>query len=176
MNIPQASVRTAQPRRYWVAVASAEHARLGKAGFMQVNHGKEGPLKRLRMGDGILYYSPTETFRGKDRLQAFTLIGYVHDERVYQVDMGTGFMPYRRDVDYAVADEAPIRPLLDKLEMTRGKSDWGYRLRFGLVEITRTDFVTIAEAMQARFPAPAPEQPCGSGAPVPLAPLRHARA
>lgn len=33
--------------RYWIAVASAEHARRGKAGFMQVNHGKEAPLRRV---------------------------------------------------------------------------------------------------------------------------------
>jgi hypothetical protein len=46
--------------RYWIAVASAGHARRGRqAGFMQVCHGKGGPLRRLRAGDGIVYYSPT---------------------------------------------------------------------------------------------------------------------
>ena len=42
--------------KYWIAVASAEHARRGKAGFMQVNHGKKGPLQRIRAGDGVVYY------------------------------------------------------------------------------------------------------------------------
>lgn len=153
------SARMPAPRRqqkFWIAVASAEHARRGRAGFMQVCHGKEAPLKRLHKGDGIVYYSPTETFKGKDRLQAFTLIGYVRDERVYSVDMGEGFVPCRRDVDYAEAEQAPIRPFLDRLDLTRGRPDWGYRLRFGLVEITRNDFFTIAGAMGARFYAPRP--------------------
>ena len=70
-------------RRYWLAVASADHARRGKAlGIMQVGHGKGAPLRRLRPGDGVVYYSPTVTLGGKDRLQAFTLIGYAKDDRV----------------------------------------------------------------------------------------------
>ena len=102
-------------RRYWVAVASADHARRGKAiGIMQVSHGKGGPLRRLRPGDGVVYYSPTVTFGGKDRLQAFTLIGTVKDDRVYQVDMGEGFRPFRRDVRYLEAQEASFLPLIDK--------------------------------------------------------------
>jgi EVE domain len=41
--------------RYWIAVASADHARRGhQAGFMQVCYGKGGPLRRLRAGDGIV--------------------------------------------------------------------------------------------------------------------------
>jgi EVE domain-containing protein len=62
----------------WIAVASAEHVRIGRAqGFMQVCHGKAAPLRRLAPGDRIAYYSPTESFGGKDRLQAFTAIGVV---------------------------------------------------------------------------------------------------
>lgn len=37
---------------FWIAVASAEHVRRGLAqGFMQVSHGKEAPLKRVRPGE-----------------------------------------------------------------------------------------------------------------------------
>jgi hypothetical protein len=137
-----------EDRRFWVAVASADHARRGKElGILQVSHGKAGPLRRLRAGDGVAYYSPTVTLGGKDRLQAFTLIGTVKDDRVYQVDMGEGFHPFRRDVTYAEANEASILPLLDQLELTRGKRNWGYSFRFGLVEISRRDFATIAAAM-----------------------------
>ena len=54
-------------RKYWIAVASADHTRRGKAGgFMQVNHGKAAPLRRVQPGDGVIYYSPTETMGGKD--------------------------------------------------------------------------------------------------------------
>jgi EVE domain len=135
-------------RRYWVAVASTDHARRGKElGIMQVSHGKAGPLRWIRGGDGVVYYSPTVTLGGKDRLQAFTLVGTVKDDRVYQADMGEGFHPFRRDVTYAQANEAPILPLLDRLELTRGKRNWGYSFRFGLVEISKHDFDLIAAAM-----------------------------
>ena len=151
----QAGMSTEHPmttgQHYWIAVASADHARRGKElGIMQVCHGKGAPLRRVRPGNGVVYYSPTTTFRGKDRLQSFTLIGRARDARVYQVDMGEGFRPFRRDVDYVQADEASILPLLDRLEFTRGKKNWGYAFRFGLVEISSADFNLIAQAMNAK--------------------------
>ena len=139
-----------RPSCYWIAVASAEHARRGKAGFMQVNHGKAAPLKRVHPGDGVAYYSPTETFRGKDKLQAFTLIGRVKAGDIYAGEMA-GWTAFRRDVEWADACEAPITPLLDCLDFTKGKSNWGYQLRFGLFEISKADFDTIAHAMDAQF-------------------------
>jgi hypothetical protein len=136
---------------YWIAVASAAHVRRGRAeGFMQVGHGKAAPLKRIKPGDGIVYYSPTVTLGGKDKLQAFTAIGTVKDREPYVVDMGKGFKPYRRDVTWAKAKEAPIRPLLDALEFTAGKANWGYQLRFGLFAISAADFRLIARAMAAK--------------------------
>jgi hypothetical protein len=135
--------------KYWIAVASAEHARRGKAGFMQVNHGKKAPLQRIRAGDGVTYYSPAETMGGKDRLQSFVTIGRVRDEELYQGVMGGDFVPWRRNVEYLEAAEAPIGPLLDTLEFTRGNRNWGYQMRFGLFEISEHDFRVIAGAMGA---------------------------
>ena len=132
--------------KHWIAVASAEHARRGKAGFMQVNHGKKAPLKRISPGDGVIYYSPTETFGGKDKLQAFTLIGRVKHGEIYPGEMG-GWTAYRRDVEWRDAGDAPIAPLLDKLDFTKGRTNWGYQMRFGLFEITAHDFGLIAKAM-----------------------------
>src|SRR5262249_31349033 len=61
---------------HWIAVASAEHVRRGRReGFVQVSHGKAAPLKRIKPGDRVVYYSPTVTLGGKDKLQAFTAIG-----------------------------------------------------------------------------------------------------
>jgi len=137
--------------KYWIAVASADHARKGRAGFMQVNHGKKAPLQRMSAGDGVAYYSPTESFRGTDRLQAFTLIGRVRDDELYVGHMAEGFTPWRRNVDYATSSEAPIAPLLEKLDFTRGNRNWGYQMRFGLFEISEADFRTIAEAMGAEL-------------------------
>jgi hypothetical protein len=142
---------------YWVGVACAAHVRGGRAGgFMQLGHGKAAPLKRVKPGDRIVYYSPTVTLGGKDRLQSFTAVGNVKDREPYQVDMGDagmgkGFIPYRRDVTWAKANEAPIAPLLDKLEFTAGKTNWGYKFRFGLFPISKKDFRLIANAMGVEF-------------------------
>jgi hypothetical protein len=134
--------------RSFIAVASAEHVRRGRAGgFMQVNHGKAAPLRRLQVGDRVVYYSPTATFRGTDRLQAFTAIGTVRGAP-YQVDMGGGFRPFRRDVDWDAAEEVPIKPILDRLAFAAGKPSWGYQLRFGLLEISEQDMQTISQAMR----------------------------
>ena len=120
----------------WVVVASAEHVAIGRAGgFMQVGHGKGTPLKRLHAGDRIAYYSPVRVFGSKDACQAFTAIGTVRDDRIYQGRMADGFEPFRKDVDWRVADEAPIRPLLDTLSFTVGKSNWGYAFRVGLLKV-----------------------------------------
>jgi hypothetical protein len=143
----QKSPRLAQ---YWIAVASAEHVRRGRAGgFMQVCHGKGAPLKRIRTGDYVCYYSPTTNFGGSDRLQAFTAIGRVWDGDAYIFDMGEGFHPFRRDVAWAEAVEAPIRPLLEALDFTAGKQSWGGPFRFGLFSVSARDFQTIADAMGA---------------------------
>jgi len=135
----------------WVAVASAEHVAIGRAqGFMQVGHGKGAPLKRLHAGDRIAYYSPARVFGGKDACQAFTAVGVVRDERVYQGDMGDGFKPFRKDVDWLEAREAPIRPLLESLSFTSGKTNWGYALRFGLLKVTEADMEVIVQAMHVK--------------------------
>jgi hypothetical protein len=135
----------------WIVVASAEHAQRGRvAGFIQAGHGKASPLRRMKAGDGVICYSPTATFGSKDRLQAFTSIGTIKDDNVYQADMGDGFRPFRRDVTYLDADAAPIGPLLNELDLTTGNRNWGSRFRFGLVPITPGDFEKIAAAMNAR--------------------------
>jgi hypothetical protein len=134
----------------WIAVASAEHVRRGRAaGFMQVCHGKAAALRRVRPGDRVAYYSPTEEFRGRTSLKAFTAIGVVRAGEPYQVDMGGGFHPFRRDVDWLPGREFPIAPLLDQLEFAAGRRNWGYQLRFGLFAVSDHDLGVIAAAMQA---------------------------
>ena len=138
-------------RSFWIAVASANHVARGRAGgYMQVCHGKEGPLKRLRRGDGVVYYSPTETFGADDVCQAFTAIGTVNDNAPYRFDMGGGFLPFRRNVDWAAASRARIRPLLVHLDFTRGRANWGQPFRVGLFRISAADHAAISEAMGLR--------------------------
>ena len=141
----------------WVAVASAEHVATGRAqGIMQVGHGKGAPLKRLHAGDRVAYYSPVRIFGTKEVCQAFTAIGTVRDERVYQGDMGGGFHPFRKDVDWLPSQEADIRPLLQALSFTQGKTNWGYAFRFGLLKVTAVDMNVIMQAMNAKVPSHAP--------------------
>ena len=141
---------TERGRKYWLAIASADHVQRGRAeGFMQVCHGKSAPLRRVKLGDGVVYYSPAQTMGGKDKLQSFTAQGVICGDGVYQVDMGQGFSPYRRDVQWSDTMIIPIRPLLDRLELTRGKSNWAYPFRFGLLEVTTHDYQLIAQAMAA---------------------------
>lgn len=120
---------------------------------MQVCHGKAGPLKRVRPGDYVVYYSPTSVFRGQDKLQSFTAIGVVDDESPYQASMGGGFFPFRRNVNWCAAREAPIKPLVGRLEFTTAKRNWGFQLRFGLFEISEHDIKMIAAAMDAQLSA-----------------------
>ncbi|MCG5243936.1 EVE domain-containing protein [Azospirillum doebereinerae] len=141
--------------RNWIAVACAEHVRRGRAGgFMQVCHGKAAPLRRIRPGDRVAYYSPTETFRGRDRLQSFTAIGVVRAGEPYPFDMGGGFVPFRRDVGWVEGVETPIAPLLDRLEFSAGVRNWGAPFRFGLFAVSGHDAERIAEAMGVALPLP----------------------
>ena len=140
--------------RHWIAVAARDHVRAGvTGGFCQVCHGKAAPLRRMQPGDRIVYYSPRTAMRGGETVQAFTAIGSVADGTPYQYDMGGGFVPHRRDVRFFPARDAPIRPLLDSLSFTRGRSAWGAAFRFGVLEITAGDYAAIAAAMGAADPA-----------------------
>lgn len=132
----------------WLAVASAEHVRVGRAqGFMQVCHGKAGPLRRIGTGDGVVYYSPATFMGGKDGLKSFTALGWTKAGAPYRFDMGGGFLPYRRDVDWAVAHEVPMTGLVGRLDFTASRN-WGYQLRLGLCPLSEHDFGLIAEAMK----------------------------
>lgn len=117
-------------------------------GFMQVCHGKQAPLKRLRAGDLVAYYAPAQTMGGKDGLQSFVAIGEVQAGDPYLFDMGGGFVPYRRDVRYWSARSTPIAPLLDHMQFVEDRRRWGYKFRLGLFEIPATDMQLIANAMQ----------------------------
>ena len=139
---------------YWIGVAAANHIAKGREGsFMQLNHGKSAPLKRMKAGDIIAYYSPVTIFGGTEKLRAFTAIGRVKEGEPYLGDMGGGFKPYRLDVEWLASEFAPIEPLLETLEFTRGKKSWGYQFRFGFFAINESDMRVIAQAMNcAIFP------------------------
>jgi hypothetical protein len=135
-------------RKNWIAVACAEHVRRGQQlGIMQVCHGKAAPLRRVHPADRVAYYSPTLAFQGSEKCQSFTACGVVREGPVYQADMGGGFLPFRRDVEWLSTRKIPIRPLLDKLDFTRGQRSWGYAFRYGLFVISDHDMDLIMREM-----------------------------
>ncbi len=134
--------------RYWIGVAARDHVMKGVAGgFCQLGHGKEAPVRRLHPGNWIAYYSPRTAYGAGEPVQAFTAIGRIRPGEPYQGEMGGGFLPFRRDVAWAKGREAPIHPLLDRLSLTGGKTNWGYAFRRGSFAVPVEDFTLIAEAM-----------------------------
>lgn len=136
-------------RRFWIAVASRNHVMKGvEGGFAQVCHGKCSPLKRMRQGDGLIYYSPRLEFDGKEPCRAFTAIGRIVDGQAYEIDMGAGFIPFRMNVAFLNCIDAPIESLIDQLSFIKNKKRWGFPFRVGHFEIARVDFDLIAMAME----------------------------
>lgn len=137
-------------QKYWMLVASKDHVQKGIAeGIAQACHGKMAPLKRMKPGDGVIYYSPRVTFQEKELCQQFTAIGTVVGEAPYEFAMHSHFKPFRLDVVYKPATPVAIQSLLNHLQFIENKKSWGYQFRFGFFEISAQDYATIAKAMQA---------------------------
>jgi hypothetical protein len=102
----------------------------------------------MRRGDWLVYYSPRTSLRDGEPLQAFTAIGEVADDDIWQADQG-GFTPWRRRIAYidGTADVG-VRALAAKLKLTSAPN-WGSQLRRGLIELSPGDFAVIRSAMTA---------------------------
>jgi hypothetical protein len=136
-------------RRYWLGVVSRAHVERGVVGgFAQLCHGRAAPLRRMHAGDWLIYYSPrTEMRPDAPKLQAFTALGQLVDDRVYEHDMGGGFVPYRRDVAYEPVRTVPLDELKPRLRLV-ATPGWAMRLRRGHVELDAHDFALITTAMR----------------------------
>lgn len=133
---------------HWLGVVSRAHVERGVAGgFAQVCHGKAGPLRRMQPGDWLIYYSPSTEMRGGAKLQAFTALGQMLDDRIYPYDMGDGFVPYRRNVRYEPVRPVPLEALSTELHLT-ARPNWGIALRRGHLALDAHDFALIAEALR----------------------------
>jgi hypothetical protein len=132
----------------WVNTISRDHVQAGvEGGFTQAGHGRASRLKRLGAGDWLVFYSSKTSVEGGERLQAFTAMGQIADDELYQVEMAPGFVPWRRNVNFVDCVETPIAPLIDSLSFINDKKRWGYVFRFGLFEIPQRDFELIKRAM-----------------------------
>ncbi len=132
--------------KYWIIVASKDHVMRGVSlGIAQSGHGKLSGLARMNKGDMIAFYSPKVRFESDDPLHAFTAIGEIADEDVFQVEESPDFKPFRRTVRYIKTGEVRIRSLIPDLTFIRNKKSWGYTFRFGILEIPEEDFFRISE-------------------------------
>ncbi len=138
----------------WIGVVSRSHVQIGvRGGFIQLNHGKKAAVQRLKAGDRLAMYSPRTAYPDGETLQAFTALGLVTTGEVYQVEMSPDFKPFRVDVNFFPCQEAPIRPLIDKLSFIKSKTHWGAAFRFGYLKVPESDFALIADAMKTQAPA-----------------------
>ena len=137
--------------KFWICVVSKEHALKGiDGGFIQACHGKLAPLKRMKVGDFVMFYCPNITFLGKEKYQQFLGVGQVVDNQVYQYAMTDNFKPFRMNIKYLENSsiiETPIHGLINSLTFIQDKTHWGYMFRFGHFEIPKLDFDLIINAM-----------------------------
>jgi len=133
--------------RYWIAVASLDEVEAAvTGGYVEVSHGKAGPLERMRPGDRVAFYSPRTRSSGGEALQSFTALGEVVDAPLFQT--AAAHQPFRRAVRWQGVTPAPVRPMLEALEFIRNKRHWGAAFRFGYLRVGRGDFARIAAAME----------------------------
>ena len=129
-------------------MVSRSHVQRGvEGGFIQLNHGKKAPVQRLKAGDRLALYSPRTDCPDGQPLQAFTALGVVATGQVYQVEMSAEFKPYRVDVGFLPCQEAPIKPLVERLSFIKSKTHWGAAFRFGFLKVPEEDFALIESAM-----------------------------
>ena len=92
-------------KKYWIIAASKDHVKKGiAAGFAQACHGKSSPLKRMKKGDCIVYYSGKQTIGKPEKCQEFTALGEVTDDEIYQFKVSEDFCPSRRNIEFWQSD------------------------------------------------------------------------
>ncbi|TCD02115.1 EVE domain-containing protein [Pedobacter frigidisoli] len=134
--------------KYWIIVASKDHVKSGiEAGIAQACHGKSSPLKRMKKGDFVIYYSGKQTLGQPDKCQGFTALGKVIDDEIYPFQVSEDFCPSRRNIEFSPAEDISILPLINDLNFIQNKKSWGYPFRFGFFEINQHDFDLISSQM-----------------------------
>ena len=134
--------------KYWVITASKDHVKKGVSqGVAQACHGKSSPLKRMKKGDFVIYYSGKQTLGKPEKCQEFTALGKVADDEIYQVQVSEDFCPSRRNIQFLSCKDTSILPLINDLQFIQNKKRWGYPFRFGILEVNKHDFDVISSQM-----------------------------
>ncbi|WP_456315743.1 EVE domain-containing protein [Pseudomonas shirazensis] len=138
--------------KYWIIVASKDHVKNGVAqGIAQACHGKSSPLKRMKKGDFIVYYSGKQTLGKPDKCQEFTALGKVIDDEIYPFQVSEDFCPSRRNIEFLECEDTTIIPLINDLDFIQNKKSWGYPFRFGFLEINHHDYDLISSKMLKNY-------------------------
>lgn len=132
------------PAKFWVVVTSRDHALDGmKEGIVQINHGKEMPLRQMSPGDYVLFYAGKKIYGQKELSQSFVALAVLTHELIFQIEVSADFKPFRRRAKYQKVEETAIRPLISELDFIRNKQKWGFVFRSGIFEISKHDFDLI---------------------------------
>ena len=135
-------------KNYWILVDAKKNVMQHVAGgFAQACHGKSHPLRRMHVGDGLIYYSPKQEYGGELICQRFTAIGCIVGEEVYRSDSNDKQAPYRRQARYVSCRDTSIVPLVSRLAFLKEKERWGGIFKFDLIHIPAEDFELIARSM-----------------------------
>lgn len=149
MNLP---IMIKGETKYWIIVASKDHVKTGIVqGIAQACHGKSSPLKRMKKGDIVIYYSGKQTLGKPEKCQEFTALGNVIDDETYQFQASENFCPSRRNIDFLQCQVISILPLINDLDFIQNKKSWGYPFRFGFFEINQHDFQLISSQMLKHY-------------------------
>jgi EVE domain len=98
--------------------------------------------------DWLVYYSPKTSLSDRALLQAFTAIGQIADDDIWQANEGS-FHPFRRRIRYeAAARDVPVAALAGQLDLTSAPN-WGYQLLRGLIPLSEHDLEIIRGTMLA---------------------------
>lgn len=139
---------TDRKTKYWIITASKDHVKKGvEGGFAQACHGKASPLKKMKNGDFVIYYSSKYIMGEKEKCQEFTAIGKVVNDEIYSYQMAPDFCPSRLDIEFYKSKDISILPLINDLEFIPNKQKWGYPFRWGTIEIGEQDFTLISNLM-----------------------------
>ena len=133
-------------RRYWVCKAAQEHVHIVRdKGYTQVNMGPREPLANMNIADWILYYSPTMYYEQQyPQCQQFTGIASVSDHRVYP--QSNQFPDrWRRNVEFFECIPYHPHHFIGKVNFLPQDKDWQEILDQPIIEISRSDFVHIAQ-------------------------------
>ncbi|WP_144755530.1 EVE domain-containing protein [Bartonella saheliensis] len=133
--------------KHWIAVISREHACLAaKFGFLQVCHGKAGPLQKTSKGDEVFIYCPRCEMGTGQILRTIEFQCIFKDNHIYQVEQMPHFSPFRKDVIFHKQAQSVVLKKIQGLEFLTNHH-WGILARRVFFEIAPYDATLIRKAM-----------------------------